>query len=134
MSPLLLYLLTLSSNSSYQIHSLYIKKHFKIHLPKPKQKMSLKSKTSMVVAASISAVEALKDQAGLCRWNYALRSINQRAKNNAFCSLGRSEVRDNNYNSRSLASVANKTRRSEQKKKSEESLRTIMFLSNWGPN
>ncbi|KAJ3679427.1 hypothetical protein LUZ60_017438 [Juncus effusus] len=128
-----LYLLTLTIKFKLQNSFTLHQKALQDSFAQPKQKMSLKSKTSMVVAASISAVEALKDQAGLCRWNYALRSINQRAKNNTSCSLGRSEVRVNS-NSQSSASLENNARKNEKAKKAEESLRTVMFLSNWGPN
>ncbi|KAE8654834.1 2-nonaprenyl-3-methyl-6-methoxy-1,4-benzoquinol hydroxylase [Hibiscus syriacus] len=33
------------------------------------------------IAASVGAVEGLKDQ-GFCRWSHAIRSLDQRAKNN----------------------------------------------------
>ncbi|KAM7504069.1 hypothetical protein LguiB_002973 [Lonicera macranthoides] len=82
-----------------------------------------------IVAASVGAVEALKDQGGLCRWNYALRSLQQHAKANAG---SRSQAK--RLPSQSSAAVANMMRDDYQLKQSEESLRKVMYLSCWGPN
>ncbi|XP_078170650.1 uncharacterized protein LOC144564938 [Carex rostrata] len=83
--------------------------------------MAPTGRVSLIVAASVGAVEALKDQAGLCRWNYALRSMQNRMNLN----MGAlSQVRK----------VSSGVGLEEKAKKSEESLRTVMYLSCWGPN
>ncbi|KAK4576488.1 hypothetical protein RGQ29_027157 [Quercus rubra] len=63
------------------------------------------------MAASIGAVEALKDQ-GVCRWNYPLRSYYQAKKLSA-------------QSSSAISSKVN----IEKLKQSEESLRKVMYLS-----
>ncbi|XP_074587844.1 uncharacterized protein LOC141845078 [Curcuma longa] len=86
--------------------------------------MASVKKASILVAASVGAVEALKDQAGLCRWNYALRSLQQHAKCN---------MRSLSHAVR-MSSAVSDGRSSERAKQSEESLRKVMYLSCWGPN
>ncbi|MFQ6629980.1 hypothetical protein Gotur_006953, partial [Gossypium turneri] len=70
-----------------------------------------------VVAASIGAVEALKDQ-GICRWNYTVRSVVQHAKNHV-----RSASQAKNLSSQSSAAISKGLNKSKQ---SEESLRTVI--------
>ncbi|XP_022762490.1 uncharacterized protein LOC111308433 [Durio zibethinus] len=81
-----------------------------------------------IVAASIGAVEALKDQ-GICRWNYTVRSGIQQAKNHV-----RSASQAKKLSSQSSAAISNGVSREEKSKQSEESLRKVMYLSCWGPN
>ncbi|CAJ2660410.1 uncharacterized protein LOC123897519 [Trifolium pratense] len=80
-----------------------------------------------MVAASVGAVEALKDQVGICRWNYALRQAHQHLKNRV-----RTFSQAKNFSSSSL--VVSKFKDEKKAKQAEESLRTVMYLSCWGPN
>ncbi|KAJ7981391.1 Wound-responsive family protein [Quillaja saponaria] len=80
-----------------------------------------------IVAASVGVVEALKDQ-GICRWNYTIRSAQQYAKNHA-----RSLSQAKQLSSTSSAMISNKLK-DDKVKQSDESLRTVMYLSCWGPN
>ncbi|KAF8105392.1 hypothetical protein N665_0158s0074 [Sinapis alba] len=86
--------------------------------------MSTRSK-AWLVAATIGAVEASKDQLGLCRWNYMIRSVNQRIRNNV-----RSAAQASRFSSSSTTVLTE----GDKVKQAEESLRTVMYLSCWGPN
>ncbi|WZZ65067.1 hypothetical protein YC2023_076437 [Brassica napus] len=80
------------------------------------------------LAATIGAVEASKDQLGLCRWNYMIRSVNQRIRNNV-----RSAAQANRFSSSSTIPLAS-CKDCDKAKQAEESLRTVMYLSCWGLN
>ncbi|KAG8386250.1 hypothetical protein BUALT_Bualt03G0129400 [Buddleja alternifolia] len=85
---------------------------------------------SLIVAASIGAVEALKDQLGVCRWNYALRSIQQRAKTSV-----QSILPPKSSSSSASGMVGNRMiRESEKIKRAEKAMKKVMDLSSWGPN
>ncbi|KAK2424512.1 hypothetical protein P8452_53475 [Trifolium repens] len=87
------------------------------------------SRAAWTAAASVGVVEALKDQ-GICRWNHTLKSVNNHLKNNV-----RSFSQANKLSSSSSsAMVSNSSKQKENAKQSEESLRTVMYLSCWGPN
>ncbi|KAK3010956.1 hypothetical protein RJ639_011852 [Escallonia herrerae] len=86
-------------------------------------------KSALIVAASIGAVEALKDQ-GFCRWNYALRSMQRHAKTNL-----RSYYQQQGDSQRPVNHLAFSPMREVRKvKQTEESLEKVMSLSCWGPS
>ncbi|KAL3714844.1 hypothetical protein ACJRO7_006706 [Eucalyptus globulus] len=95
--------------------------------------MSSTSK-AWVVAASVAAVEALKDQ-GFCRWNYTLRSIHQRAKNRAMSSFSQANngSKKRSPQSSSAAVASRRLAGEAETRRSEESMRKVLYLSTWGP-
>ncbi|GMN63483.1 hypothetical protein TIFTF001_032550 [Ficus carica] len=90
--------------------------------------MSSSASRGWGVATSIAVVDALKDQ-GVCRWNSALRSIQQHAKTNL-----RSSSQANKFPASQFSPAVAKKLKDGNLKQSEESLRTVMYLSCWGPN
>ncbi|KAK8643880.1 hypothetical protein V6N13_013157 [Hibiscus sabdariffa] len=89
------------------------------------------STRAWIAAVSIGAIEALKDQ-GICRLVHAQRSIQQHAKNNIRSSPSSSSSQAKKIYVPS-SDLSNKLG-DDKLKKSEESLRTVMYLSCWGPN
>ncbi|QCD87841.1 hypothetical protein DEO72_LG3g2382 [Vigna unguiculata] len=81
------------------------------------------------VATSVGVVEALKDQ-GICRWNHALKSVQQRLKIHV-SSLTQAQ---NLSSSSSSSATIFTTPKRDKLKQSEDSIRTVMYLSSWGPN
>ncbi|KAK4752875.1 hypothetical protein SAY87_021673 [Trapa incisa] len=81
-----------------------------------------------IVATSIAAVEALKDQ-GFCRWNYALRSLHQHAKSNISKSYSQAAAKLS-ASSGLGSDVVNAQQRMRRR---ELSHRKVMELSCWGP-
>ncbi|KAL5082128.1 hypothetical protein RYX36_010549 [Vicia faba] len=85
---------------------------------------------ALVVATSVGLVETLKDQ-GYCKINNnIMRSVAQNAKNQ-MRTLAHSNKLSPTF---SPSSEIPKNLIDEKKRKAEESLRTVMFLSTWGPN
>ncbi|XP_050113118.1 uncharacterized protein LOC126591466 [Malus sylvestris] len=76
-----------------------------------------------IVAASIGAVEALKDQ-GVCRWNGVLRAVHHHAKSNI-----RSYSQAKTLSDSSSSAISMTMQRSQ-----EDKLRKVMELNCWGPN
>ncbi|MCL7033530.1 hypothetical protein MKW94_022292 [Papaver nudicaule] len=95
--------------------------------------MNATSKAWMV-AASVGVVEALKDQAGMCRWNYAMRSVHQYTKNKVKSSISQATSSSIPASSVIPDQIMMKQQGDNEMKQSEESLRKVMYLSCWGPN
>ncbi|KAJ1703981.1 hypothetical protein LUZ63_003760 [Rhynchospora breviuscula] len=98
--------------------------------------VAIKSKASVVVAASVGVVEALKDQVGLCRWNHTMKSIYQRASNRAGASsvstkANQSAPSNSRVGERGAAAAGDALRKV---KMPEEKLNKAYHLICWGPN
>ncbi|CAI0460839.1 unnamed protein product [Linum tenue] len=88
-----------------------------------------------MVAASIGAVEALKDQLGFCRWNYIIRSAHHYAKSNVRSISQAKTLAPSSAASlapSSAALVSNTLK--EEAQQAEESLQKVMYLNCWGPS
>ncbi|KAL2331750.1 hypothetical protein Fmac_019331 [Flemingia macrophylla] len=80
---------------------------------------------ALLVATTVGVVETLKDQGYYCKMNNTLmKSVAQHAKNQ----IGSATQ------AKMLASSSSNNVRDEKMRKAEESLRTVMYLSTWGPN
>lgn len=89
----------------------------------------MSSRKAWMVAASIGAVEALKDQLGFCRWNYGLRSLHGQAKATLV-----SYHHHHRSTNTATSSVSQPSLGRAKVNKAEESFDKVMDLSCWGPS
>ncbi|KAL5976246.1 hypothetical protein ACLOJK_020576 [Asimina triloba] len=99
-----------------------------------------------VIAASVGAVESLKDQMGLCRWNYGIRSLHEHAQKSVRSYAQASHQRVSSALSSSASSsvmtgipeeehnIRLMAAQHEKMKRREESLKNVMYMSCWGYN
>jgi hypothetical protein len=84
--------------------------------------------SSWAAAMSVGAgtAEALKDwHAALSSWNHAFRSFQQGGSTTAAAG---------NNKGKAAPAAGGATARRKARQEQEEELRTVMYLSNWGPN
>lgn len=97
--------------------------------------MGSAGRKAWIVATSMGAVEASKDQLGFCRWNYALRLLQQYAKTNLIVI----NIPPHNLSTpppppSTCSTSSNALERRDKVKKTEDSLNRVMHLSCWGPS
>ncbi|KAK2650996.1 hypothetical protein Ddye_018485 [Dipteronia dyeriana] len=88
------------------------------------------TRRSWMAAASIAAVETLKDR-GLYRWNYTMRSLHQHYVENNLRSINSQANKLSSSPSSAVVNSSNNKVR-EQAKDAGESLRKVVYLSCWG--
>ncbi|XVF66897.1 hypothetical protein PTKIN_Ptkin10aG0076200 [Pterospermum kingtungense] len=94
--------------------------------------MSSWKSRAWAVAGTVTAVEVSKERK-LCRWNP--KKQHQNVINNVGSPASTQVERPSSSSSPTSSRMAsNRKDREEMHKQSEESLRTIMYLSCWGPN
>ncbi|XLR02891.1 hypothetical protein S83_069089 [Arachis hypogaea] len=88
--------------------------------------MSLRYMSRVMYQAGVRVVQGMKDQRSKCDYS-TLKSLKDSA-----CSPSSKQAR--RFSSSSFNSSAIKSSDSHKIKQAEESLRTVMYLSCWGPN
>ncbi|KAI3967091.1 hypothetical protein MKW92_050259 [Papaver armeniacum] len=88
------------------------------------------TRKAWMIAVSVGVVEALKDQAGLCRWNYTLRSVHQYAKNRVKSSISQATSASSSMPASSV--IPDQIMMKQQR--DHDILLDVMCLSCWGPN
>lgn len=131
--------LYITTNVTPHFHSTPIQSvnhHIKSHLPPKFLEMSAAAtRGGWAIAASIGAVEALKDQLGVCRWNYVFRCVEQRAKSRVQSYYQKHISPAASSGSGASAGRVRRMMGAEKERieRRERRVKKVMDLSCWGP-